>query len=201
MEGSWLRAALSFVNCYWSRDLVCVCSEEVPRAGRYQKTLEDLVRTADFLPLCLSGIFKKKKTSLMRWNVNTESIESSALLDICTVEGFLNFFFRNCVHFSYKFWNLKSLLWLYYDLNPENWLDKHKHELTWKRFCNILNINNFSFFPRFFDTSKQAIGALFIHFANVFLSTLTKEDPCSLWVPVSVNVDGDQAELQLIVLF
>lgn len=35
---------------------------------------------------------------------------------------------------------------------------------------------------RFFDTSKQAIGALFIHFANVFLSTLTEEDPCSLWV-------------------
>ncbi|XP_026220142.1 transmembrane protein 110, like [Anabas testudineus] len=34
----------------------------------------------------------------------------------------------------------------------------------------------------FFDTSKQAIGALFIHFANVFLSTLTKEDPCSLYL-------------------
>ncbi|KAF6720699.1 Transmembrane protein 110 [Oryzias melastigma] len=33
-----------------------------------------------------------------------------------------------------------------------------------------------------FDTSKQAIGALFIHFANVFLSTLTKEDPCSLYL-------------------
>uniref|UniRef100_A0A3B4GCF5 Transmembrane protein 110, like n=1 Tax=Pundamilia nyererei TaxID=303518 RepID=A0A3B4GCF5_9CICH len=37
-------------------------------------------------------------------------------------------------------------------------------------------------FSRFFDTSKQAIGALFIHFANVFLSTLTKEDPCSLYL-------------------
>ncbi|XP_029317534.1 transmembrane protein 110, like [Cottoperca gobio] len=34
----------------------------------------------------------------------------------------------------------------------------------------------------FFDTSKQAIGALFIHFANVFLSTLTEEDPCSLYL-------------------
>ncbi|XP_061662211.1 transmembrane protein 110, like [Syngnathoides biaculeatus] len=34
----------------------------------------------------------------------------------------------------------------------------------------------------FFDTSKQAIGALFIHFANIFLSTLTKEDPCSLYL-------------------
>nr|XP_057921832.1 transmembrane protein 110, like isoform X1 [Doryrhamphus excisus] len=34
----------------------------------------------------------------------------------------------------------------------------------------------------FYDTSKQAIGALFIHFSNVFLSTLTKEDPCSLYL-------------------
>ncbi|TNM91545.1 transmembrane protein 110, like [Takifugu flavidus] len=34
----------------------------------------------------------------------------------------------------------------------------------------------------FFDTSKQAIGSLFIHFANVFLSTLTKNDPCSLYL-------------------
>uniref|UniRef100_A0A3B3Z810 Uncharacterized protein n=1 Tax=Periophthalmus magnuspinnatus TaxID=409849 RepID=A0A3B3Z810_9GOBI len=34
----------------------------------------------------------------------------------------------------------------------------------------------------FYDTSKQAIGALFIHFANVFLSTFTKEDPCSLYL-------------------
>lgn len=34
----------------------------------------------------------------------------------------------------------------------------------------------------FYDTSKQAIGSLFIHFANVFLSTFTKEDPCSLYL-------------------
>ncbi|XP_051547295.1 transmembrane protein 110, like [Myxocyprinus asiaticus] len=34
----------------------------------------------------------------------------------------------------------------------------------------------------FFDTSKQAIGSLFMHFANVFLSTLTNEDPCSLYL-------------------
>ncbi|XP_068132154.1 store-operated calcium entry regulator STIMATE-like [Hyperolius riggenbachi] len=33
-----------------------------------------------------------------------------------------------------------------------------------------------------FDTSKQGIGALFIHFTNVFLSELTKEDPCSLYL-------------------
>lgn len=34
----------------------------------------------------------------------------------------------------------------------------------------------------FLDTSKQAIGMLFIHFANVYLSTLTGEDPCSLYL-------------------
>ncbi|XP_064864293.1 store-operated calcium entry regulator STIMATE-like isoform X2 [Oncorhynchus nerka] len=34
----------------------------------------------------------------------------------------------------------------------------------------------------FYDTSKQAIGALFIHFANVFLSNLTELDPCSLYL-------------------
>ncbi|XP_015207899.1 transmembrane protein 110, like [Lepisosteus oculatus] len=34
----------------------------------------------------------------------------------------------------------------------------------------------------FYDTSKQAIGALFIHFANVFLSNFTEEDPCSLYL-------------------
>ncbi|KAF7253879.1 Store-operated calcium entry regulator STIMATE [Varanus komodoensis] len=34
----------------------------------------------------------------------------------------------------------------------------------------------------FYDTSKQAIGAVFIHVANVFLSDLTEEDPCSLYL-------------------
>ncbi|KAG8440041.1 hypothetical protein GDO86_006002 [Hymenochirus boettgeri] len=34
----------------------------------------------------------------------------------------------------------------------------------------------------FYDTSKQAFGALFIHFTNVFLSDLTKEDPCTLYL-------------------
>ncbi|NXT93451.1 STIMA regulator, partial [Anhinga rufa] len=38
------------------------------------------------------------------------------------------------------------------------------------------------FLSRFYDTSKQAIGALFIHFANIFLSDLTEEDPCSLYL-------------------
>ncbi|XP_041743611.1 store-operated calcium entry regulator STIMATE isoform X4 [Coregonus clupeaformis] len=35
---------------------------------------------------------------------------------------------------------------------------------------------------RFLDTSKQAIGMLFIHFANIYLSDLTEEDPCSLYL-------------------
>lgn len=34
----------------------------------------------------------------------------------------------------------------------------------------------------FLDTSKQAIGMLFIHFANIYLSDLTREDPCSLYL-------------------
>ncbi|XP_070803534.1 store-operated calcium entry regulator STIMATE-like [Pituophis catenifer annectens] len=34
----------------------------------------------------------------------------------------------------------------------------------------------------FYDTSKQGLGALFIHFANVFLSDLTDRDPCSLYL-------------------
>ncbi|NP_001026013.2 transmembrane protein 110-like [Gallus gallus] len=34
----------------------------------------------------------------------------------------------------------------------------------------------------FYDTSKQAIGALFIHFANIFLSERTEKDPCSLYL-------------------
>uniref|UniRef100_K7FXP3 Transmembrane protein 110 n=1 Tax=Pelodiscus sinensis TaxID=13735 RepID=K7FXP3_PELSI len=34
----------------------------------------------------------------------------------------------------------------------------------------------------FYNTSKQAIGALFVHFANVFLSDRTTEDACSLYL-------------------
>lgn len=47
--------------------------------------------------------------------------------------------------------------------------------------CMFLN-SCFLILCRFLDTSKQAIGMLFIHFANVYLSDLTEEDPCSLWV-------------------
>ncbi|KAK2862466.1 hypothetical protein Q5P01_001999 [Channa striata] len=34
----------------------------------------------------------------------------------------------------------------------------------------------------FLDTSKQAIGMLFIHFANIYLSDHTEEDPCTLYL-------------------
>lgn len=34
----------------------------------------------------------------------------------------------------------------------------------------------------FYDTSKQAIASIFTHFANVALSTINKEDPCSLYL-------------------
>ncbi|NXF93790.1 STIMA regulator, partial [Eubucco bourcierii] len=34
----------------------------------------------------------------------------------------------------------------------------------------------------FYDTSKQAVGALFIHFYNIFLSSHTEGDPCFLYL-------------------
>lgn len=53
--------------------------------------------------------------------------------------------------------------------------------LMLKRFREPVGIRR-SWRIWFFDTSKQAIGALFMHFANIFLSTLTNEDPCSLYL-------------------
>lgn len=41
----------------------------------------------------------------------------------------------------------------------------------------------------FYDTSKQAIGALVIHFANVYLSTLFKGDPCT-WYFINYLLDS-----------
>ena len=43
---------------------------------------------------------------------------------------------------------------------------------------------------RFFDTSKQAIGALVIHFANVYLSQLFTGDPCTWLVLDCLNITG-----------
>ena len=44
--------------------------------------------------------------------------------------------------------------------------------------CNFL-------FPRGFDTSKQAVGAMLVHFANIFLAGLFKGDPCTWYVKFS----------------
>lgn len=41
----------------------------------------------------------------------------------------------------------------------------------------------------FYDTSKQAIGAAVIHFANVFLATMFQGDPCT-WYFVSFLLDS-----------
>lgn len=99
---------------------------------------------------------------------------TSALFSCCFLL-FLKFFFCN-------------LCWVICDMNEsEDFLTMSTYNVS------ITKYKHFCFFPRFFDTSKQAIGALFIHFANIFLSTLTKNDPCSLWVPVSTNMDGDHS--------
>ncbi|XP_075064692.1 store-operated calcium entry regulator STIMATE-like [Mixophyes fleayi] len=50
----------------------------------------------------------------------------------------------------------------------KRWREPKEERRPWRIWC--------------FDTSKQAIGALFIHFTNVFLSQLTEEDPCSLYL-------------------
>ena len=47
-----------------------------------------------------------------------------------------------------------------------------------QQLCNILS----SSISRFFDTSKQAIGAGVIHFANLFLADLFHGDPCTWYV-------------------
>ncbi|XP_064462467.1 store-operated calcium entry regulator STIMATE-like isoform X2 [Ornithodoros turicata] len=42
---------------------------------------------------------------------------------------------------------------------------------------------------RFYDTSKQAVGALVIHFANIFLAEFFQGDPCT-WYIVSFLLDS-----------
>jgi len=41
----------------------------------------------------------------------------------------------------------------------------------------------------FFDTSKQAVGALLVHFANIFLAGLFKGDPCT-WYLINFLLDS-----------
>lgn len=41
----------------------------------------------------------------------------------------------------------------------------------------------------FFDTSKQAVGALLVHFANIFLASLLRGDPCT-WYLINFLLDS-----------
>ena len=41
-----------------------------------------------------------------------------------------------------------------------------------------MTTNDYVFY-RFFDTSKQGVGAVIIHFANVFLADMFTGDPCT----------------------
>lgn len=41
----------------------------------------------------------------------------------------------------------------------------------------------------FFDTSKQAVGAMLVHFANIFLANLFKGDPCT-WYLINFLLDS-----------
>lgn len=45
--------------------------------------------------------------------------------------------------------------------------------------------NSIFLFSRIFDTSKQAVGAMLVHFANIFLAGLFKGDPCTWYVKLS----------------
>lgn len=49
----------------------------------------------------------------------------------------------------------------------------------------------------FFDTSKQAVGAMLVHFANIFLAGLFKGDPCT-WYLINFLLDST---LGLVVIY
>lgn len=49
----------------------------------------------------------------------------------------------------------------------------------------------------FFDTSKQAVGAMLVHFANIFLANLFKGDPCT-WYLINFLLDST---LGLVVIY
>ena len=50
-----------------------------------------------------------------------------------------------------------------------------------KRFCEPLKHRR-SWLVWFYDTSKQGLGAMVIHFANVFMAGEFKGDPCTWFV-------------------
>ena len=47
-----------------------------------------------------------------------------------------------------------------------------------KRFCEPASRRR-SWLVWFYDTSKQGLGSLVIHFANIYLATLFQGDPCT----------------------
>lgn len=49
-----------------------------------------------------------------------------------------------------------------------------------KRFCEPKKHRR-SWLVWFYDTSKQGLGAMIVHFCNVFLSEAFKGDPCTWW--------------------
>lgn len=65
-----------------------------------------------------------------------------------------------------------------------------------KRFCEPKQERR-PWLVWFFDTSKQALGALLIHFANVYLSDVFKGDPCT-WYVISFLLDST---LGLIIIY
>ncbi|KAL5015399.1 hypothetical protein ScPMuIL_009669 [Solemya velum] len=58
-----------------------------------------------------------------------------------------------------------------------------------KRFCEPVCSRRPGGFGKFYDTSKQALGAAVIHFANVFLAGIFQGDPCT-WYIVSFLLDS-----------
>ena len=59
---------------------------------------------------------------------------------------------------------------------------------TVKRFCEPARSRR-SWLIWFFDTSKQGLGAMVIHLANIYLATMFNGDPCT-WYIVSFLLDS-----------
>ncbi|XP_037799844.1 store-operated calcium entry regulator STIMATE-like [Penaeus monodon] len=60
--------------------------------------------------------------------------------------------------------------------------------LILKRFCEPKKHRR-SWLVWFYDTSKQGLGAMIVHFCNVFLSEAFKGDPCT-WYIISFLLDS-----------
>lgn len=58
-----------------------------------------------------------------------------------------------------------------------------------KRFCEPIERRR-SWLIWFYDTSKQGLGSLVIHFANLFLAVTFNGDPCTWYVAWMVALAG-----------